>query len=181
MKRPLRSEELRLWRAIAATVHPLPGRAAPTVETPAPAAPPTAKVADPAARLPLPDPHKPKARPTGPPPLERIEPGRLRRIARERDPIGGRIDLHGMDQDRARLALEAFLRRAWDDGYRAVLVITGKGSRGDGVLRKRTPEWLASPQLREIVAGISEADRHHGGEGALYVALKRKARGDQIR
>jgi DNA-nicking Smr family endonuclease len=38
------------------------------------------------------------------------------------------------------------------------------------------PEWLAAPALANIVAGISEAHRRHGGEGALYVALKRKAR-----
>lgn len=105
-----------------------------------------------------------------------IEPRRKHRIAREREEIGARIDLHGMDQDRARAALEVFLRRAWDEGYRAVLVITGKGIYGDGILRRRTPEWLAAPRLSPIVAGISEAHRRHGGEGALYVALKRRPR-----
>ena len=39
-----------------------------------------------------------------------------------------------------------------------------------------TPEWLADPRLRDVVAGISEAQRRHGGEGALYVALKRHPR-----
>jgi DNA-nicking Smr family endonuclease len=106
-----------------------------------------------------------------------IEPRRKHRIVREREEIGARIDLHGLDQDRARAALEAFLHRAWEDGYRAVLVITGKGLSGDGVLRRRTPEWLAAPHLAPLVAGISEAHRRHGGEGALYVALKRKPRG----
>jgi DNA-nicking Smr family endonuclease len=179
VKRPLRSEELRLWRAIAATVHPLPGRAVPAEAAPPPAT--AVKVADPPARVPIPQAKAKPAQPVGPPPLEYIEPGRRRRIARERDPIGGRIDLHGMDQDRARFALESFLRRAWDEGYRAVLVITGKGSRGDGVLRRRAPEWLATGAMREIVAGISEAERRHGGEGALYVALKRKPRGELLR
>ena len=55
-----------------------------------------------------------------------------------------------------------------------MLVITGKGVQGDGVLKRRAPEWLAAPHLAHIVAGISDAARHHGGEGALYVALKRK-------
>lgn len=82
-----------------------------------------------------------------------------------------------MTQDQARMALAAFLTRAFDDGWRAVLVITGKGVQGDGVLRKAVPGWLGAPELSHIVAGISEAARHHGGEGALYVALKRKARG----
>jgi len=81
-----------------------------------------------------------------------------------------------MTYDQARAALEAFVRRAWDDGWRAILVITGKGVQGDGVLRRATPDWLAAPGLAHIVAGISEAHRRHGGEGALYVALKRKPR-----
>ena len=55
-------------------------------------------------------------------------------------------------------------------------MITGKGTQGDGVLRRFTPEWLAAAPLRAVVAGVSQAHRRHGGEGALYVALKRKAR-----
>lgn len=174
MKRPLRPEELRLWSAVAATIHPHPGRIAPTAPADAPAAKPSKD--DPPARIPVAvAPAKgPSRRPKSDP--ADIEPGRRHRIARERDPIGARLDLHGLDQDRARAVLEGFLRRAWDEGYRAVLVITGKGTRGDGVLRRRAPEWMAAPALRDIVAGISEAHRRHGGEGALYVALKRKPR-----
>jgi DNA-nicking Smr family endonuclease len=171
MKRPLKPEELRVWGLVAATVHPFPGR-----ETPkAPADAPKKGEGGPVGR-PIPAAHPPKpARPRSG--LEGIEPNRKHRIARERDPIGARLDLHGLDQDRARAVLEGFLRRAWDEGYRAVLVITGKGLQGDGILRRRTPEWLAAPHLSPIVAGISEAHRRHGGEGALYVALKRKPRG----
>ena len=106
-------------------------------------------------------------------PADRIEPNRKLRIVKERDPIGARIDLHGLDQERAQAALEAFVLRAWDDGYRAVLVITGKGARGGGVLRKRAPEWLASPALRGVVSGFAPAARHHGGDGALYVTIRR--------
>lgn len=105
---------------------------------------------------------------------DRIEPNRKRRIAKEHDPIGARLDMHGLDQDQARATLEGFIRRAYDDGHRAVLVITGKGKVGHGVLKQRTPEWLAGPGVREMIAGVSIADRRHGGDGALYVALKRK-------
>jgi len=170
MKRPLKPDETRIWGVVAATVHPLPGREVPKAEADPPRSPGAA------LHLPV----QARAHATSPKPrpgLDVIEPRRKHRIARERDPIGARIDLHGMDQDRARAALEGFLRRAWDEGYRAVLVITGKGVQGDGVLRRRAPEWLAAPQLSPIVAGISEAHRRHGGEGALYVALKRKPRG----
>lgn len=171
MKRPLKPEELRVWSLVAGTVHPLPGRAAvapsPAQEGGAPAIPARIAPAGPTRAT--------SSRPRSG--LEGIEPNRRHRIARERDLIGARLDLHGYDQDRARAALDAFLRRAWDEGYRSVLVITGKGVQGDGVLRRRAPEWLAAPHLAPIVAGISEAHRRHGGEGALYVALKRKPRG----
>lgn len=170
MKRPIRPEELKLWGMVASTVHPLPGRKLPPAEAmPSAAIDPQA----PAARIPPPERPQP-GRLRGP--AEDIEPRRKHRIARERDPIGAHIDLHGLTQDRARPVLERFIRESWNEGYRAVLVITGKGLLGDGVLRRLTPEWLAAPHLRDIVAGISESHRRHGGEGALYVALKRKAR-----
>ncbi|WP_372781221.1 Smr/MutS family protein [Phenylobacterium sp.] len=174
MKRPLKPEERHIWGMVAATVHPLPGRATPKAETadaiPAPArAEAAAKIG--VAAAPRPKPAKPRAE------LHYIEPNRKHRIARERDPIGARLDMHGLDQDRARGVLERFLTRAWDEGFRAVLIITGKGVQGDGILKRRTPEWLAAPHLAHMVAGISDAARHHGGGGALYVALKRKARG----
>jgi DNA-nicking Smr family endonuclease len=120
---------------------------------------------------PAPRPAVPAASPAPP---ERIEPNRKRRIVRRSDGLDARIDLHGLDQDKARAALHSFLLDAHAGGARAVLVITGKGSRGGGVLRERAPEWLAEPAVRGVVAGVSLADRRHGGEGALYVALKRR-------
>lgn len=166
MKRPLKPEEQKLWSLVAGTVHPLqPKKVArkpmpQTLDAPARIAPSRAEEA------------KQRLREA----LEGIEPNRRHRIVKEREEIGARIDLHGLTQERARAALDAFLLRAFDDGWRAVLVITGKGYQGDGILRRRVPEWLGAPHLTHIVAGISEAARRHGGEGALYVALKRKPR-----
>ena len=171
MKRGLRPEELRLWAIVASTVRPSPGRepleAPPDIEAKSPAAPVTISAA-PAAAV------QPRPRPTAPPPAD-IEPGRKRRIIRERDPIDLTLDLHGLDQDRAKAALLRFLPQAQAQGERAVLVVTGKGSRGDGVLRRHTPDWLGDPALRGVVAGWSFAHRRHGGEGAIYVALKRRS------
>ena len=183
MKRALRPEEHLLWAKVAATIRPAPGRAHPAPVAAVAAAPPTE------AEKPVKSPPKPLAKPVakGPAPKTRvatprpppglpepIEPGRKRRLTREREATGPRLDLHGLTQDEARARLIGFLRRAHEDGWRAAMIITGKGSRGDGVLRRYTPEWLASPELREIVAGVAEAHRRHGGEGALYVALKRR-------
>ncbi|MGI8840568.1 MAG: Smr/MutS family protein, partial [Caulobacteraceae bacterium] len=106
-----------------------------------------------------------------------IERGRLRRLASGRAALEGRLDLHGLNQDRARGALTAFVLRGHAEGRRAILVITGKGASGDGVLRRRVPEWLAEPPLRALVGGLTAAHRRHGGAGALYVTLKRRPPG----
>jgi DNA-nicking Smr family endonuclease len=174
MSRRPRSDEARLWALVAATVRPLPGR---IIEIPAEAPPdPPRTAAAPKAPAPfVPAAHIARPRVTPKPPPSDIEPGRKRRLTRERDSLELVLDLHGLDQDRARTVLHRFLLRAQDDGARAVLVITGKGVQGDGVLRRRAPEWLAEPAVRAAVAGVSEAHRRHGGAGALYVALKRKA------
>jgi DNA-nicking Smr family endonuclease len=50
-------------------------------------------------------------------------------------------------------------------------VITGKG----GVLRRYLPLWLGQEELKPLVSGIAEAHATHGGSGAFYVALKRRA------
>lgn len=126
----------------------------------------------------LPPALKPKghSRPKAPPrPPDPVEPGRKRLLTRERVSVDARLDLHGLDYDRARAALRQFIARGRDEGWRHVLIITGKGMEGEGVLRRFTPVWLAEPGVREAVAGVSAAHRRHGGEGALYVALKRKA------
>jgi DNA-nicking Smr family endonuclease len=116
---------------VAATIHPLPGRKTPAKPAaplpaaepiPQPAAQPAAKTKAPpkfvkpakAVAAPPPAPAPAPARPqhpwNGP---DHIEPRRKHRIAKERDPIGARIDLHGLDYDQARSALDAFVRRAW--------------------------------------------------------------------
>lgn len=92
-----------------------------------------------------------------------------------------RIDLHGMTVADAHGALAAFIFRSQTRGFRLVLVITGKGDRRDvgwmpverGVLRRQVPEWLRLPPLASVVLDVAVAHRRHGGDGALYVYLKR--------
>ncbi|MEO8925691.1 MAG: Smr/MutS family protein [Caulobacteraceae bacterium] len=169
MKRAPRRADFHLWRLVAATVRPFPDRA---VE-----APPALEVArvEPRPAPQTPTPPAPAAAPLPPMarPAQAIEPTRLHRLATGRLVLDGRLDLHAMSQDRARAALTAFLLRGHAEGRRAILVITGKGAFGGGVLRRRVPEWLAEPPLRGLIAGLSAAHRRHGGDGAIYVALKR--------
>jgi DNA-nicking Smr family endonuclease len=84
-----------------------------------------------------------------------------------------------MTQRQAHAALKRFLHKAQADGAKLVLVITGKGARGAdgererGVLRRQVPEWLALAEFRPYVLGLNDASVRHGGEGALYVQVRR--------
>lgn len=127
-------------------------------------------------------------RPPVPPQLGSYDRREARGLGAGRISIDGRIDLHGMRQREAHGALRAFIMRARDKGHRHVLVITGKGaprgSRGDddfyaeraetpGVLRRAVPLWLDEPDFRGWVVGYTQAAPRHGGEGAIYVRLRR--------
>jgi DNA-nicking Smr family endonuclease len=112
-----------------------------------------------------------KPAPAPNPGLDRRTAERLRKgaIAIER-----RIDLHGMTQDDAHAALDRFIRQCWKDGRRMLLVITGKGSGGEGVLRRGVPRWLAAGEHAARILKVETAQARHGGGGAFYVLLRRQ-------
>ncbi|PLX35534.1 MAG: DNA mismatch repair protein MutS [Hyphomicrobiales bacterium] len=93
-----------------------------------------------------------------------------RRLERGRVSIDARLDLHGLTQHAAHQALLGFLQRARRNDIRHVLVITGKS----GVLNRLVPIWLAEPMLRAHVGAVSGAAARHGGQGALYIRLRRQ-------
>ena len=101
------------------------------------------------------------------------------RLRRGQLPVEGRLDLHGLTQNEAHRALTAFLAASRDAGRRCVLVITGKGLGPDGsvgVLRAAVPRWLNEASNRRHVFAFRQAVPRDGGEGALYVLLKRQRR-----
>jgi DNA-nicking Smr family endonuclease len=175
-----KNEERALWRAAMHGVARLPkhiGAAAteppasdppPASEAPAPKLAKQPRRAVPAAAK-LPD-----LAPGVAPGVDRRNAERLRRGERA---IDARLDLHGMTQDEAHRALDAFLARAEQAGWRCVLVITGKGRPGTsaaGVLRAAVPRWLNEAPNRARLLAIAAAQPKHGGAGALYVLLRRK-------
>ena len=178
-KRLLSEDERALWDSVAKQVKPLRGRPRLTrIELTA--ASPDAAAAKPVPSAPAPQPVKRPAKlaaPMSPPPLATLGRRERSHLSRGRRDIDARIDLHGMTQARAHHALLRFLQSASHDGLSFVLVITGKGGRpGDserGVLRRQVPQWLSLPEFRSYVIGFDEAAIGHGGEGALYVRVRR--------
>jgi len=100
----------------------------------------------------------------------------VERLRRGKLPIDARLDLHGNFQDAAVAELNRFIAGSAAAGHRVVLVITGKGSVGEGggVLRRRLPDWLNLPACRPHVLAFATARPEHGGGGAYYVLLRRR-------
>jgi DNA-nicking Smr family endonuclease len=182
----LTSEDRHIWARVSGSVTPpkvrkaariIPGGPLPAdppasllaAGKPAKAPPPTKIPPGPASGSPGARPMAPQAR--GAP--EELEPRRQRRLSRERDPIEDRIDLHGFGRFEAEDQLKAFLAGAQARRLKSVLVITGQGRRGGGVIRASIHEWLQSPALRPLVSGFASAHRRHGGDGAIYVTLRK--------
>ncbi len=172
--RRLSDDEKRLWRDVTEKIAPLrknirrTGIA--TEAAPTPPKPAARKALPPRAAVPAPKLSAPPALA----PLDRKTKGR---IARGTQTIDARLDLHGHTQSEAHAALLRFLRRASDKGSSVVLVITGKGARGEGergVLKRAVPMWLSLPEFREFVIGFDDAHVGHGGEGALYVRVRKR-------
>ena len=181
-RRRLSDEERALWKGVTRSIKPLRAPVADKSEEPAP---PEAKrrVSSSAVTV---NPNALFGRgatsaipPPPPPPLAPLG-RRLKKRVSSRS-LDERIDLHGMTQSEAHHALFAFLRGAQARGASIALVITGKGSSdasGErGVLRRQVPQWLRLPEFRSLIVGFDGAGRSHGGEGALYVRLRKRRGG----
>jgi len=181
---PSGANDALLWRRVQESVKPLARRQATPVfpppepprrpepvpparnagSKPRPVGPPSPAAAKP----------PPALRPDAAPGLDRSTHDKLRR---GQLPIDGKLDLHGMDRERAHRALDQFLERAAMQGRRCVLVVTGKGGKKPGepgILRAEVPRWLNEPAHRARLIAFCPAQPRHGGGGALYLLLKRR-------
>lgn len=192
-RRGLTAEERSLWQQVTqqvARLRPEPPALAKPVEAPKPAdpAPPAASIGGPRLAPVKPaEPVPPKGK--GPPPvrlgrLDNIDRATARRFAKGDREIDGVLDLHGMTQAAAHNRLVDFLLGAWAQGWRCVLVITGKGMEKPdhrpwpepeqrGILRRALPQWINEPPLKGKILALTHARPHHGGMGAFYVLIRR--------
>ena len=179
-KRALSEEERALWQSVAKQIKPLrkKSRAHKTAAVPIEELPVAAKPAGSPTSTANVRPGK-TFKQDKPPPLAPLGRRERSQLSRGRKEIEGRLDLHGMTLSRAHRALLSFLQRSSSDGLTFVLVITGKGRATGpeserGVLRRQVPEWLGLPEFRDHVVGFEQAHIGHGGEGALYVRVRRR-------
>lgn len=179
--RRLSDDEYTLWTGITRSIRPLrraPPAAKPSSEEPSPESIPNRHSTAGAS-----DAKRSRSVVHQAPPLAPLGRRTRQKLARGTEAIDRRIDLHGLTQAEALGVLKRFLRDAQSEGARFVLVITGKGRGGaggeweSGVLRRQVPRWLKLKEFRDYVIGIEPAHFRHGGEGAIYVRLRR-LRGD---
>ncbi len=175
-RRRLSDDERALWKGFARGVTPLRRDVGAELDT-APDLP---------ARRQTPQP-PPSVRhdrsPAKQPPALQFDRRLRQRVARGGTAIDARLDLHGMTQKQAHAALLRFLAQAQAQDAKLALVVTGKGTGSAmsspserGVLRRQVPLWLSLPEFRRFIVGFDQAHISHGGEGALYLRLRRRPR-----
>lgn len=193
-RRTLHPEEEELWRSVARTARPLhehpifhPTPAPPAPEPPPPLAPSRPRLPPFVLGEKARKPERHDIAPTlsqalGQAPLQ-MDAKTHGRMTRGKLAPEARIDLHGLTLSEAHPELIHFILNAQSAGLRLVLVITGKGKRGEdhgpipqrmGALRHQVPQWLRLPPLGQAVLQVSEAHLKHGGSGAYYVYLRRR-------
>ena len=95
------------------------------------------------------------------------------------------VDLHGLTAAEAHRRALAAIEGAHASGARLILLITGKAPRAGtsrldqpmrGVIRASLADWIAASPARAHVVTVRAAHRRHGGDGAVYVILRRQRR-----
>ena len=109
-------------------------------------------------------------------PQRDLLPRTRRRLARGTLLIDARLDLHGLSLAQAEQALTVFVAQARAQRKVWLLVITGKGVRGEGKLRSALPEWLDRGSLAGQIVEYGPAAANHGGAGAFYLRARRARR-----
>ena len=87
--------------------------------------------------------------------------------------IDDKLDLHGYRELEANNLLEEFINNSFENGKRLLLVITGKGQKGEGVIKKNIINWLNAKNIRNKILAVNHASNKHGGSGALYILLRK--------
>ena len=175
--RPLGPDEAALWARVLATVRPLPGKKPPV-------APPRQSSPEPKAAAPATPDFRLRERAATaetPRPGTTLDSSWDRRLSRGLAAPDFTVDLHGHTLATAYARLDAALAQAIVAQARVVLLITGKPPRPDserpharGAIRDAVGDWLAASRHAAAIAAVRNAHPRHGGQGALYIVLRRQ-------
>ena len=179
--RGLSEEESEAWEKLAATVtpiHPAIARPEPEVAKPPPPPPKQPKLRKQQPARPVAAPPRAQPKPSSPGNLDSHWDRRLKSGALQPDLT---LDLHGYNLDAAYDRLMGGVAQARALGMRTILLVTGKSrpvaaaDRGAsrGVIRAKVLDWLAASSHHTAIAAVRRAHQRHGGDGALYIVLKR--------
>src|ERR1700683_2954220 len=108
-----------------------------------------------------------------------LDPRLVSRLRRGEFAMQDHIDLHGMIQPAAKLALQEFVLKSVHKGMRTVLVVHGRGLGSPGglpVLKHAAAQWLSHGEMGAHVHAFTSARPQDGGAGAMYVLLRRDRR-----
>lgn len=89
--------------------------------------------------------------------------------------IDAKLDLHGLTYIQAQTLLLHFINKSLQNGYKYLLVITGKGLKLDGksgIIRQNISNWLSDINLSSKIGAFCYAKNKDGGQGAFYIRLK---------
>jgi DNA-nicking Smr family endonuclease len=173
-----------LWEKVVETAAPLKRGRNAAAPKPAKLAAPVAKAKPPQGPRPTQSAPRPAPKLAHVPRAAPLDRQTSRQLDKGQIEVEARLDLHGLRQRDAHAQLRRFLKTAQARGLRHVLVITGKGAEQAasesfykederGVLRNAVPHWLAEPDFAALVVSFSPAPRRLGGEGALYVRVRK--------
>ncbi|EQB03593.1 DNA-nicking Smr family endonuclease [Sphingobium wenxiniae] len=173
-RRSLTPEEQALWAALTRSVKPIRAVARTLVPAAAPLKPNGQK------QLTPPPPRPPVEQPRRMPAVV-LDSGWERRIRAGNLIPDMTIDLHGHSLSSAHARLGQAIALGLAQGARLLLVITGKppritaldGSSQRGAIRREIGHWLETGAYSDRIASVRVAHPRHGGDGALYVILRR--------
>ena len=87
--------------------------------------------------------------------------------------IENKLDLHGFNLVEAKNLLKNFINQSVKNNKRLILVITGKGKEGEGIIKNNIISWLNTKDLRNKILAVNYASKKHGGTGAIYILLRK--------
>ena len=87
--------------------------------------------------------------------------------------IENKLDLHGFNLVEAKNLLENFIKQSMKNNKRLILVITGKGKEGEGIIKNNIISWLNTKDLRNKILAVNYASKKHGGTGEIYILLRK--------